>query len=201
MNAVSKGIIISCLVFLTACASPLTKKELETLRTVGVVNEFPEYPNFTNIGTTVFNNEYDEVNDSTLKQFVTNEVVSQINSRGYSAIEISDKVSDADVDLVMVIVPRDIYNMIDTYGYGFYQRSMFSANAFEKSYVALNLRLTTNGNSRCDTCYGQSLTELPIDEMPAKWSELEDSKKKEFINILKQDIKSAVAIAFNKTGL
>ncbi|KEA65583.1 hypothetical protein ADIMK_0214 [Marinobacterium lacunae] len=37
--------------------------------------------------------------------------------------------------------------------------------------------------------------------MPAKWSELEDSKKKEFINILKQDIKSAVAIAFNKTGL
>jgi hypothetical protein len=200
MNVVFKGLIIGSLILLTACASPLTKQELESIHTVGVVNGFPESPNFVNIGTTVFNNEYDEVSDPTLKGFVTNEVLSQIKLRGYSA-EISENIADENVDLVMVIVPREIYNMIGTYGYGFYQRSMFSVSVFEKSYIALNLRPTTKGSSRCDTCYGQSMTDLPISEMPEKWSELEDSKQEEFIKILKQDIKNAVKVAFEKTGL
>lgn len=201
MSIVSKGIVIGSLALLTACAAPLTKTELESIRTVGVINEFPEYPNFTNIGTTLFNNDYDKVNDPALKEFLTNEVISQIESRGYSATAVADKESDVGFDLVMVIIPRDIYNMVDTYGYGFYQRSMFNVNSSAETYIALNLNPTTKGRSRCDSCYGQSLSDLPIDDMPAKWSELEDSKKIEFVDILKQDIKKAVDIAFEKTGL
>jgi len=52
------------LVVLTGCASTLKPQDLKEVETVGVVNEFPEYPNFVTTGTTIFNNDYDAVKDS-----------------------------------------------------------------------------------------------------------------------------------------
>lgn len=60
-------LIISCLILLTGCVSHLTTNELEEIRSVGVINEFPENPNLTIIGTTIFNNSHDEVKDPSIK--------------------------------------------------------------------------------------------------------------------------------------
>ena len=201
MAVIHRITVAVLLALLTACATPLTKNDIENIRHVGVLNTFPDYPNYTIVGTTIFNNEYGKIEDPSLKSFITNELIEQLSSRGISAKEISDETKNSGVDLILVVVPRDIYNMIDTYGYGLYQRSMFGVKAFKKSYVAMNIRPTINGKSRCDSCYGQSLTALPIDEMPEIWSDLDVAQQEQLIELLKKDIKNAVDIAFKKTGL
>ena len=193
-------LIISCLLLLTGCASPLTTKELEETRSVGVINEFPENPNFTIIGTTIFNNSHDEVKDPSIKKLVSTEVISRIKSRGYTVTEISDQKFAKEFDLVVVIIPRDIYSMPATNGYGFYRRSMFNIKDFEGTYVALNLMPKKNGWSRCDTCFGKSLTALTIDEPSEKWSEIDEADKVKIIEKLKHGIKIAVGNAFENTG-
>ncbi len=193
-------LIISCLILLTGCVSHLTTNELEEIRSVGVINEFPENPNLTIIGTTIFNNSHDEVKDPSIKKLISTEVISKIKSRGYTVTEISDQKLAKEFDLIIVIIPRDIYGMPATNGYGFYRRAMLNVKAFEGTYVALNLMPKKNGRSRCDTCFGKSLTALTIAEPTEKWSEIDDSDKVKIIESLRHGIKIAVESAFENTG-
>jgi len=193
-------IIISCLLLLTGCASPLTTKELEETHSVGVINEFPENPNFTIIGTTIFNNSHDEIKDPSIKKFISTDVISRLKSRGYTVTEISDQKFAKEFDLVVAIIPRDIYGMPATNGYGFYRKSALNIKAFEGTYVALNLMPKKNGWSRCDTCFGKSMAGLTIDESSENWSKTNESDKVKIIEKLKHGIKIAVENAFKNTG-
>lgn len=201
MVTFTRLLIAGIVMLLSACATPLTKGELEQIKRVGIVNNFPEHPSFTSIGTTLFNNTYDRAKDPTLKPFVTEHLATRLQERGFTVTEIDSENTDAGVDMVVIVIPRDIYNMVDTFGYGFYQRSMFGANAFRKSYTALNLEPRIKGKSRCSACYGESLTDLPIDDMPEEWSSLSETQQQQFAESLRTDIRNAIDRALQKTGL
>lgn len=201
MKVEGRFFLVIVTAMLTACTAPLTKQDLVSIKTIEIVNNFPDKPNFTNVGTTMFNNKYELVDDPSYKLFITNEIKSQLQKRGYIVIEASDSTAPSKPDLILEVIPRDIYDMIDTYGYGFYDRSVFNKSKYRKSYFALNLRPVTNGKSRCDVCYGESLTDLPLEDMPDAWGSLSDNKKEEFKAILLKDIKKTIEIVLPKTGL
>lgn len=201
MQFLNKLLLVFALLTLAACATPLTKEELVNVKNVAIKNNFPQKPNFTNIGTTMFNNKYDSVDDESYKQVVTNELAMALKNKGYKVIDLSNGTPDSSADLIIEIIPRNVYDMIDTNGYGFYDRSFLSSSVYRKSYVALNLSPIFNGKDKCDSCYGESLTDLPIEDMPDLWSDLDENLKIKFKEILKEDIKNAIGQAFSKTGL
>lgn len=185
---------------LTACAGPLTKADIEKIKIIGILNNFPEKPNLTHVGTTVFTNEYEFVEDTTYKTFLTTTIENLLKNKGYKVVVLEKDDKSSKVDAVLVVTPRDVYSFPYTMGYGFYERSLFGLS-FKKSYVALNLTPTTNGEDRCITCYGESLTDLPLPEFKTKWNEIDENKKQELKIILNKDIEVAVNKAFSQTGL
>ena len=197
-----KSLAIAVLVLLiSACATPLSQKDLDNIKTVGILNDFPDKPNFTNVGTTIFNNENDTVDDSSYKEFLTATIEDVLIKKGYKVTLLSDDKPHSHVDLVLKVIPRDVYNMPSTYGFGFYERSLLGGSLYRKSYVALNLSPMTNGESRCNACYAESLTDLPVEEIPSLWNDLSDEMKLEFEKILKNDIVKTIDKVFPKTRL
>lgn len=197
----NKMLIIIMLLSLTGCTSPLTKQDIEKIETIGVLNKFPDKPNFVNVGTTIFNNKSDTVNDASFKNYLTIVISKHLKERGYSVVELSKGMSISGIDLVLEVKPRGVYNMIDTDGYGFHDRSVLGKSISRTAYVALNLVPKTGGRSRCESCYGQSLDVLPTLDMPDLWDELSDRDKEIFKRILNENIVNAIKIALPKTGL
>ncbi|MCS0454560.1 hypothetical protein ND933_11120, partial [Vibrio diabolicus] len=78
------------LVVLTGCASTLKPQDLKEVETVGVVNEFPEYPNFVTTGTTIFNNDYDAVKDSSFSDLLVKTVKDYVEAKGMAVKLISE---------------------------------------------------------------------------------------------------------------
>lgn len=186
---------------LSSCASSLTQSDLEGIKVVGVINSFPDKPKYTQIGTTVFNNEYDEVADTSFKSYITTEVMELLKAKGYRPVALPNKDTLTPTDLIIEIYPRDMYNMPYTMGYGFYQRSLLGINAYKISYAALNLIPSINGTKKCAGCYGESTTPFPFKSMPTKWSEIDSKRQIQLCDQLKTDIASAIRTAFSKTGL
>ena len=201
MKVIAHLLLVIVVFLLSACASTITKTDIAKIKVVGVVNNFPDSPKYTLVGTTVFNNDYDTINDTTFKSLVTNEVTTLLQNKGYQTIILSKGDAGNRIDMMIEILPRDLYNMPYTMGYGFYQRSMFGITANKISYTALNLIPVIQGSKRCSACYGESITNLPMDVMPSKWSEIGQEKQVELKNLLKADIQKAVNKAFSGIGL
>ena len=188
---------------LAGCAAPLTREELAEIERVGIVNSFPPHPNYTHIGTTIFNNSNELVEEGEYHTYLVEVLSELLRGRGYTPVPMAaDAGADGQVDLVIEIIPRDVYEMVETYGYGFYQRSFLGAVAYTKSYVALNLRSTLGARSTCESCNGQSLSSLPVTgQLPRSWTALSAAQRQRFREILMTDIRRALEKAFAKIGL
>ncbi len=58
------ALAIITLSLLGGCASTLKPTELQSVKTVGIINQFPDTPNFVTIGTTIFNNDSAQIDSS-----------------------------------------------------------------------------------------------------------------------------------------
>jgi len=203
MKIIQNALIVSFIVFLSGCHNQIMKIDLAKVESVGIINKFPNYPNYLNIGTTIFNNSSCIVEDITYKKFLTEEVEKHLQRKGFKVKHLLSEKSASNVDMIIEILPRSIYGIPNTKGYGFFHRSLLGISAKKKSYVALSLNQKKDGKEvfRLLSCIGEIMTNLPIDEMPLKWNELNESKKKELGIILKKDITKAVSMAFSKLGL
>lgn len=200
MNRISTLMAIA--VFLLAgCATPLPPSQRAAIQRVAVVNGFPDRPNFTHVGTTVFNNSYESADESSFKRLVTETVMDSLRQRGFAPESVASLEGAGGYDLVIEIVPRDAYGVPHSFGYGFYRRTFLGAPMGQMSYVALNLVPILHGDRRCSACYGESQTPLPTEKMPDTWEQLDDAEKRLFTDALGRDIKKAVSIAFAKTKL
>ena len=187
--------------FLAACATPLTTQQLSEIKTIGIINNFPQYPNFLNVGTTVFNNQTDAVREPEFREYLVSVVDDYLREKGYTPEFISDKASGGNADMLIELIPRDSYGMVGSYGFGFYQKSLLGKIIYKNSYVSLNVSPIIAGRSKCIACYAASRTDLPIEKMPPKWADLDDDQKEKFRSILKADIKKALVEVLKNSGL
>lgn len=186
---------------LAGCATPMTSETRATLNRVVVVNEFPDAPKYTHVGTTIFNNILGNTDDVDFKDVVAEEVAGHLRKSGYDPEVVEKHPGNRPGVLVVRIVPRDIDSLAYTDGYGYYRRTFLAVLAKQYTYVALNLVPELNGKSRCAACYAMSTTRLSNDEMPPSWGELSEEMKEAFRESLRADIRKAIDEAYRKAKL
>jgi hypothetical protein len=196
-------LLIFTLVLLAGCASPLTNTQRGTIKTIAVINQFPRHPNYAIIGTTVFNNKYDEVKDGDYFKYVSNITVEYLAKNGYTTTIVNgeQKGLDKKYDLVLTLIPRDIYEMPGTNGYGVNQRSFLGVSSKPKVYVALNISPKLHGSVTGNAYYNFALEPLSFEELPTKWGNLSASQKREVDIKLKRNIKKAITELMGKLGI
>jgi hypothetical protein len=123
-------LVISMVQFFGCAKLPpqLNIDEISSIKTIKVVNNFPEYPAYEVIGTTMFNNAYSEVEDPSFRLLITETMIDILKEKGYLVEEVDDATA-ADADLIIRLEsgydifasePEKFKN-----GYGFYERSFF----------------------------------------------------------------------------
>lgn len=193
-------IIILTLSFLGGCASTLKPIELQSVKTVGIINQFPDTPNFVTIGTTIFNNEYAQVNEPLFSKTLTDSVINRLKTKGFQS-QVIDETQRKKYDMVIELIPRDVYATPGTYGYGVNQRSAFGNTMQANTYVALNIVPYIHGKRKCSACYLQKLMPINIEKLPATWDELSETDKKYVSEVLSKNIESAINEILMQAGL
>jgi hypothetical protein len=185
---------------LFACSGQLSKKQQAEIRTVAIVNNFPDYPAYAQINISIHTQAYPTVNEPAFKRALTNQVAQLVRQQGYLVKENFD--GDASkVDLLIEISPEKVDDLVDSFAYGFHYRSLLGLISASHSYVSLNLMTKLKGKTQCDDCVGESVTKLDIHGWRNNWIELPRTEKKKFEDALNSNIKNAVETAFSKTGL
>ncbi|MBW4965686.1 hypothetical protein KZZ04_04810 [Pseudoalteromonas sp. CR1] len=186
--------------FLGGCASTLKPTELQSVKTVGIINQFPDTPNFVTIGTTIFNNEYAQINDPNFSKLLTDTVVKRLENKGFQA-RLIDEAQRPNFDMIIELIPRDVYATPGTYGYGVNQRSAFGNAMQANTYMALNIAPYIEGKKKCSACYLQKLMPINIEELPATWNELSDADKQHVSEVLNKNIELSINEILMQTGL
>jgi hypothetical protein len=199
-NIFKLTIAILTLAFISGCASTLKPTELQSVKTVGIINNFPDTPNFVTIGTTVFNNEYAQVNDTSFSKVLVDTVIKRLEARGFT-VELTSENQRKNYDMIIELIPRDVYAVPGTYGYGVNQRSAFGNTMQANTYVALNIAPFIRGKKKCSACYLQKLMPIEIEELPPTWEELSESDKQLVSDSLTKNIKMTINEIMAQTGL
>ena len=200
MKKINIVLLLIASFFLTACATSLTPQDLANVKTVGVINSFPENPHYVVVGTTIFNNEYDKINEPTYKELLEKTVIDRLSAKGFKA-SIIDKEQSDKYDMVIKIVPRDIYQMPETYGYGLNQNSIIGVRMPAFSYVSLNVVPYIRGEGMCDACYIAKITNLEMGDLPNSWQELNKQNQDIARNAINDNIVKGVNEVMVKMGL
>ena len=182
---------------LSACSTKIPKEVIQNIESIKIVNYFPDSPFFT-----YFNKIYLDtpisIEDKSFKLFLNSEIEKQLRKRGYKIVSSASQ----NADLIFEVVPKGGTGQPPgTMGFGFYNETFLGMNTRKFSYVIMKINPIVNGDVKCDACYGGSSTELPIEDMPETWGELSVKEKSEFKEILRDDIRKAVNMAIQNTGL
>lgn len=196
------------IILLPGCAiEPFTADELSEIKTVGVINSFPDFPKFTVTG--FWKSVREEVPDEFYKEYLSKLVVDSLEDKGYQVVVLDKDDTQDTVDVTVEIVPWELpvggtIKTSETNGYGFAETTVFGIEAFKIAYVILTLEPYLAGRYRCDDkCRqgGGETRSLPIDDLPDNWEDLSPAQQKEFKELLRQCIKSAVDLAVPRIGI
>lgn len=201
MKIVKKSIVVAIIIMITACSSTLSKQDLTGIKTIGIINNFPEHFGFVNSGTTIFNDDNEIVNGLSFKPFISSEMISRLMSKGFVVKDITRLPEEKlKVDLVLEIDPKNA-GVADVNGYGFYDKSMFGKSLARWSFVHISLTPFIHGEAKYGVGNGVNQTTLPVEEMPSSWNSLTPKMQADFKAILMKDIEIAVDEALINTGL
>jgi hypothetical protein len=96
--------VVLIALFLSACASTIKQQDLQSVKTVGVINNFPENPNFVTIGTTIFNNDYASIKDDKYSELLVKTVLDYVKAKGMIA-KVIDESDRGSYDMVLELIP------------------------------------------------------------------------------------------------
>lgn len=129
-------------------------------------------------------------------------VLDYLKAKGLIAREIADNAeAKNNVDLVLFLIPRDVYQVPETFGYGVNQRSFLGALGPANTYVALNIGPYLHGERMGNAFYRENLSKLPVEQLPIKYSSLSADQKKYIEDDLKKNIQESVTELLKKVGL
>ena len=197
MGTINRCLIISCVVMLSACfTTQIPKEDIQNIGSIKIVNYFPDSPFYTNYNS-IWVDTPISIEDKSFKLFLNSEIEKQLRKRGYKIVSSASQ----NADLILEVVPVKDSRSPGTIGFGYYNESFLGMNMAKVSYVTMKINPIVDGDVKCERCFGGSQTELPIEDMPETWGELSVKEKSEFKEILRDDIKKAVNMAIQNTGL
>lgn len=210
MKSLLKILLVFILFMLNGCAKPpLSNDEIQNIKSIGIINNFPTNPTYTIVGTTIFNNTFDDVPDLSLKDYLSELVITSFSEKNYN-VEMVDQGNKSDFDLIIKISPHPIRhpmqadNLQGTDGYGFAEHYFLGKQYLSVSYVSLGLYPIIEDYIRCnDDCWAGAVhySPLPINSLPDKWEDLSPTDQQSLIKTLKETIKLAVEKAVPLTGV
>lgn len=209
LNAFSKFILTGFSLFsilsVFSCAS-ITQNDPASQLTIGIWNEFPETPNYIKKQTFIFRHKIAGYDTEAFKQVLTRSVEEYLTSKGYKVIEVQDKAAldNGRADMIVQILPIDIFKQEGTLGYGFYDREIlkFVIKQPARSYVCMNMTLHKKGTRKVKrTGRQETFSRLKNKELPDSPDQLTDEQKKEMALTLNKDIEKTVLKALPVLGL
>lgn len=200
---------IALLTFLTAalvgCAGSLQSIDPSSFRNIAVINSFPEEMNYMSIGTTIFNNEYQNVIQSDrLKEKLSDLLKNYLEARGYAVTEIEGKenIKNESYDLVIDIYPSNSFGMENALGYGVYQRSFLGNQSSFVTYTFLGLAPYIGGSRLSGRIRGESLTDISSEvAFKEKWGDLTKQEQELILKKVEANLNDAMVQAIGKLGI
>lgn len=179
-----------------ACA-PSANHNTGSGLTVGILNEFPDAPNYIKKRTLVFMHDKKGYDSGRFKDVLTQSASTFILSKGYRVIEVADRtgLDDGLADMILQIQPLDIYKQAGTRGYGFYDRAILGIVIKQpaRSYVCMNVNLYRKGrifNKR--TGRQENFSKLAFTELPESPDQLTAEQKASMSANLEQNIRDTI---------
>jgi len=188
-----------------ACAPSPTMTETSDM-IVGIQNQFPDIPKYIKSRTFVFRHQVSNIDTKKFKDAITQSARDYLVSKGYKVIEVEDKTAleDGRADMIVKIVPMDIFKQDGTLGYGFYDRKILEVLIKQpaRSYICLDMNLYRKGH-RTITRTGrqENFSKLDIKELPDSPEQLTENEKKEMALNLEKNISETVFRVLPMLGL
>lgn len=193
-------LLIITVITLTACSTPLKKQELSHIKSVALINYAPQYPNLTFIGTTIFNNSQDSINELPLKEVMTNKAVEHLQSKGYQVaiLESAKQAKRRKFDMIIELAPEaftmnGLHDAPGSNGYGIYQRKPFGFKMPSLAYISFNLSVSIKKGRRYKRRDFSSASKHEKINMKItkKWSSLPPEIKQQLSQWLIQETKKS----------
>lgn len=174
--------------------------------TFGVLNSFPDHPNYLKNKTLVAMNKSDVISTLSLKPQFTEAVTLFLKDKGYQVKEVDSKTAlkEGQVDMLIEIVPREAYKMEGMKAYGFSDRKILLGlvNQPPRSYVAMHLEMSRANSKRIiKTKREERFSDLGIDTMPDTWEELTQEGKLSFEGNLRANMEKIIYILMSRLDI
>jgi hypothetical protein len=171
--------------------------------TFGVVNKFPDHPNYLKEKTLVAMHRNTTIESLSVKEPLTRMVEKFLVARGYRVIEVAGReaLKDGRADRVIEIVPRKVFKTEGTFGYGFADRKFLLGLINNKpySYVSMELLLSRKNSMRIITTKKEErFSNIGIETMPDEWRQLTEIEKKLFEENLQENMAKAMDILLSR---
>ncbi len=187
---------------LNSCVSSKTSESPTPSVTFGVLNSFPEHPNYLKNKTLVAMNKTDVIPTLSLKSQFTEVVTQFLTDKGYQVRVVDSKTAlkEGQVDMLIEIVPREVHKMEGMKAYGFSDRKFLLGlvNQPPRSYVAMHLELSRGNSKRIiKTNREERFSDLGTDTMPDTWDHLTQEDKQKFEENLRENMDKITYIEHN----
>ena len=202
-----KSLPVYCLALLCAACStsiPMTKGDLEHVKTAGIVNNFPPKPLYTITGSIGFDDDFGHIPSNEYKKKIEQLVVERLQKRGIKIRPVvkNDKQSQSSVDLLIELIPQTIHGGPGIkHGYGINQQSFLGARGTAVVYVSLFVTWHINGASKGSTFFRTHIEHEDVGKLPSKWDELTIDQKTKIENALNAVIEKTVSKTLNDVGI
>lgn len=198
-------LVVLSLMTLGGCAGSLQSKDPSSFKNIAIINLFPDQINYISIGTTVFNNNYEDVTlEKNHKNQLTQMLEDHLESRGYKVTELYGKenIDNPDYDLVIAIYPKYTYSMENTLGYGVYQRTMLGKQIDFVTYTFMALALYIDGSRLSGRIRGESTTDISSNvTYKQKWADLTDNERTLITEQIQANVEDAMEQAIGMLGI
>ncbi len=201
MHLIQMG-ILALIILVAGCTTPLTKQELNTVKTVGIHNGMPKYSAYDFIGSTIFTNEFTDVTDASVREHVFYVAQEYLKKKGYKVRLINDSNDFTVTDMNLYVQPVEIYNAPFTEtGYGFQVRYVFGVEAHTRAYSSMIMGAKLPGKEDTSQTGNNLFVDVDVSDMPGKWIELSDTRKEKIVVAIKKAIDEVVLNNLKDLGL
>lgn len=193
------------LFFMFACAPAVSRHDASNL-TVGILNNFPDTPNYIKQRTFVFRHQVTDYGTDKFKNMVTQSAKDYLLSKGYKVIIVEDKTAlkEGRADMIVQIQPMDIFKHDGTLGYGFYDRRILEVLVKQpaRSYICLNMNLIRKDHFKIvRTGRQENFSKLIVKELPKSPDQLTEDQRKEMSLNLTNNIRETIFRVLPMLGL
>jgi hypothetical protein len=195
-------LIVVAAVLVSGCFGSGTKDQL-TPKTFGILNSFPDHPLYLKKKTLAVRHKTAGIESLSVKSQFTEVLSQHLEGKGYlvKVVDDIDALKSGEVDMLIEIVPREVFKTDGMFAYGFADRKFLLGivNQPARSYVAMNLSLRRANSSRViNTKRQERFSHLGMDVLPETWDELSAEDKEAFEANLRDNMAKATYLSLKE---